>query len=1078
MMALYMAATEQQQHFLQSLHYLAPALILIYFLIATTVSVCTLQNLKASGPGPRKVLVSLVSLLVISFLVESCMLLTDTAINGARHSSTESNVYALFSLLVWTIITVSLVNTKNPGVWYPYYGSWFIGLVAEAILFAFVLTYGISPSAFAYLHVTIQACRTLILVLLSTVLFTKSCQAISADEESASLLGHGKGELDGTQASSGNSGYGSIAISPNGEDSDLEYEAEQRKKDQGRKELLEKRLQAEGNWFTYAKAFSIFMPHLWPSKDRILQAKILGVCLCLFCERALNVLEPRQFGIVVDRLGMSQGHVPTLFLEFGLWVLFSQGSIIRQMRHMLWLPVEQYAEGSIKTASYNHIMGLSRDFHTTKHSAELYTAISQGNSLKQIAETLLFSVLPMFVDVAVAFVYLYWVFGPYMALIVAATTVIFVWASFAFVGQQVEPRRKCNALKRREFQVMYDTVGGWSSVSYFNRHGYEKGRYADVVGLSIKADYKWISLHYISQVAKDTIIELGMISACILAIYQITKGAPVGGFVMLVSYWYNFTVKLESFVDVPRELIGYLTDAESLLDLFLKKPSVKDGQELFKFKHGTISFHDVGFSYDGQKEVIKDFNFHAGPGQKIGLVGETGGGKSTILRLLFRFYDARKGSIMIDGQDIRDVTLSSLREHIGVVPQDPALFNASIMENVRYARLEATDEEVVEACKTASIHEKILNFTNGYSTKVGENGVKLSGGELQRVAIARVMLQNPGIILLDEATSSVDTETEGNIRNALEILTKGRTTFTVAHRLSTVASSDTILVIKDGIIVEQGTPRELLKSKGKFHDLWHKQFDTDLLLTDFDPIAAPQSKLSDVPETSSGEENRRSSESSASGNKSLRATAPDFVPGFQRGVSASRDQTSDDHGNEAHQPSHESNSVKKNGAKRNQKNKGSATGSEPTCDAVLSDSWPTTSDSKNLGQIQPENKKKRGNFNPRRGNKSEPSGPTVKSSHNDEPSDEPPRNQPRRLSAAGTDAANQASSGQGHRRQWYQRRRKAAHSEIPSGEASGAWSSDTLRPSTNETSSDSANATGPTTRPHSAAGGVGFATGF
>ena len=343
-------------------------------------------------------------------------------------------------------------------------------------------------------------------------------------------------------------------------------------------------------------------------------------------------------------------------------------------------------------------------------------------------------------------------------------------------------------------------------------------------------------------------------------------------------------------MDVPRQLIGYLTDAESLLDLFLKKPSVKEGQELFKFKRGAISFHDVGFSYDVQKEVIKDFNFHAGSGQKIGLVGETGGGKSTILRLLFRFYDVRKGSIMIDDQDIRDVTLSSLREHIGVVPQDPALFNASIMENVRYARSEATDEEVIEACKTASIHEKILKFTKGYSTKVGENGVKLSGGELQRVAIARVMLQNPGIILLDEATSSVDTETEGNIQNALEILTKGRTTFTVAHRLSTVASSDTILVIKDGIIVEQGTPRELFKSKGKFHGLWHKQFDADLLLTDFDPTAAPQSKLSDVPEISSGEENRRSSESLASGNKSLRATAPDFVPGFQRGVSASRDQ--------------------------------------------------------------------------------------------------------------------------------------------------------------------------------------------
>lgn len=343
-------------------------------------------------------------------------------------------------------------------------------------------------------------------------------------------------------------------------------------------------------------------------------------------------------------------------------------------------------------------------------------------------------------------------------------------------------------------------------------------------------------------------------------------------------------------MNVQRQLVQYLTDAESLLDLFLKKPSVKDGQDVFKFKRGTIRFHDVGFSYDNQKEVIKDFNFYAAPGQKVALVGETGGGKSTILRLLFRFYDVKRGSIMIDDQNIRDVSLSSLRQHIGVVPQDPSLFDTSIMENVRYARLAATDEDVIEACKAASIHEKILKFAKGYSTKVGEGGVKLSGGELQRVAIARVILQNPEIVLLDEATSSVDTETEGNIQDALQILTKGRTTFTVAHRLSTVASSDTILVIKDGVIVEQGSPRELLKSKGKFHELWHRQIDASLMLTDSDPATAPQPKLSHVTEESSSEENRRSSDSSASGTKSLRATAPDFVPRVQRGTSASAGQ--------------------------------------------------------------------------------------------------------------------------------------------------------------------------------------------
>ena len=334
-------------------------------------------------------------------------------------------------------------------------------------------------------------------------------------------------------------------------------------------------------------------------------------------------------------------------------------------------------------------------------------------------------------------------------------------------------------------------------------------------------------------------------------------------------------------------MIQDLIDAEAMLDLFQKKPTVKEGNTPFVFKQGAVHFRGVKFSYDGEKEIIKDFNFHAKPGQKVALVGETGGGKSTILRLLFRFYDVQEGSIMVDDQDLRDVTLASLRGHIGVVPQDPSLFNESIMENVRYARLDATDEEVMEACKAASIHEKILTFSKGYATKVGENGVVLSGGELQRVAIARVILKNPRIILLDEATSSVDTETETHITNALRLLSKDRTTFTVAHRLSTVKSSDIILVIKDGVIAEQGSPRELLDRKGEFSKLWLQQMEIKFSPTGVEPVDVAPVKLSGVSETSSGEENRRSSESSGIGTKNLRATAPDFVPRSQRGISAS-----------------------------------------------------------------------------------------------------------------------------------------------------------------------------------------------
>jgi ABC-type multidrug transport system fused ATPase/permease subunit len=236
-----------------------------------------------------------------------------------------------------------------------------------------------------------------------------------------------------------------------------------------------------------------------------------------------------------------------------------------------------------------------------------------------------------------------------------------------------------------------------------------------------------------------------------------------------------------------------------------------------------VTFENATFSYDGHKEVVHNISFTCKGGQTIALVGDTGAGKSTILRLLFRFYDVNKGAIYIDGQDIRDVTLESLRDGMGVVSQDPTLFNNTIMSNVRYARLDATDAEVMEACRAAAVHDKILTFHEGYHTRVGERGVKLSGGELQRLAIARAILKDPKIILLDEATSAVDSVTEGKIQDALRKLCRGRTTFVVAHRLSTIIDADVILVFRDGAIVEQGSPKELVQMKKEFYRLWSKQ---------------------------------------------------------------------------------------------------------------------------------------------------------------------------------------------------------------------------------------------------------------
>lgn len=264
-------------------------------------------------------------------------------------------------------------------------------------------------------------------------------------------------------------------------------------------------------------------------------------------------------------------------------------------------------------------------------------------------------------------------------------------------------------------------------------------------------------------------------------------------------------------------------EAEKLVELLREKPSVPDGPGNFEFRGGSISFENVSFAYNEGKSTIRNLSFRAEPGQTIAMVGATGSGKSTLLKLLFRFYDVTEGCIKIDDQDIRDVTFASMHQHVGVVPQNPVLFNDTIMNNVRYSQLDATDEQVIEACKAAAVHDKITTFAAGYASTVGENGVKLSGGEIQRIAIARALLKSPHIILLDEATSSVDTKTEHEIQAALRNLTRGRTTFVVAHRLSTVMEADVMLVMKDGEIAEQGSPKELLGARGEFFELWSLQ---------------------------------------------------------------------------------------------------------------------------------------------------------------------------------------------------------------------------------------------------------------
>jgi ABC-type multidrug transport system fused ATPase/permease subunit len=387
-------------------------------------------------------------------------------------------------------------------------------------------------------------------------------------------------------------------------------------------------------------------------------------------------------------------------------------------------------------------------------------------------------------------------------------------------------RRRVTKAEREQTRVMHQAVQGWQTVLYFNKFGFEGRRYGEAVESYLSADKTWNQRDAFFQAFTELWIPGTFFGLSCLILYDISQGrSSPGDFVFYIQYWETLIWPLKLLSKQYKWLMADLVAAERLLVLLKTKPNVtdKEGARHLGPVKGHVEFKNVNFSYNPRQQSIKDLNISAKPGQTIALVGTTGAGKSTILKLLLRFYDVSSGSIEIDGQDISDVTLSSLREVLGVVPQDPLLFNASVMENLRYARPAATDEEVFAACRAAAMHDKILSFVDGYNSQVGESGVKLSRGELQRIAIARVFLKDPPIFILDEATSAVDTGTEGEIQRSLEVLGGTRTTFVVAHRLSTVVRADQILVVDEGRVVERGTHKELLGREGKYWGLWRRQ---------------------------------------------------------------------------------------------------------------------------------------------------------------------------------------------------------------------------------------------------------------
>ncbi|KAK5945653.1 ATP-binding cassette-type vacuolar membrane transporter Hmt1 [Knufia obscura] len=584
-------------------------------------------------------------------------------------------------------------------------------------------------------------------------------------------------------------------------------------------------------WYAYLKGFAVLLPYLWPRKSLKLQALALS-CFCLMAaQRAINLLVPIYSGKITDALSGEDGNgirapwiIITLYILFR-WLQGGQG-ILGAARSILWVPVEQYSYRAISTAAFEHVHSLSAEFHTGKRTGELISALNKGSAINSFLEMVTFNVGPMIFDLVVAIVYLTYKFDIYLALVVAIVTFLYIYVTIRLAAWRVTLRRNYTTADREMEAVKNDSLHSWDTVKYFNAEAYEFDRYRDSIKTMQGFEFFVEITLALMNTVQGTLFMVALLSVSFIEAFQVAKGyQSVGNFVTLLIYMAQLQAPLNFFGTFYRAIQNNLINAERMLELFKEQPNVTDKPTATDLQdcQGDIVFDHVNFSYDKRQPALKDFSFHCAPGTTTALVGESGGGKTTVMRLLFRYYNPTTGQIRIDNHDVSDITIDSLRRNIGVVPQDCNMFNESILYNLRYANQNATDEQIYSACRAASIHDRILQFADGYETKVGERGVKLSGGERQRVAIARTILKDPKITLLDEATAALDTETEEKIQDALRTLAKGRTMLIIAHRLSTIVEADQILVLSGGTVVERGTHSDLIELNGKYARMWRKQ---------------------------------------------------------------------------------------------------------------------------------------------------------------------------------------------------------------------------------------------------------------
>lgn len=575
-------------------------------------------------------------------------------------------------------------------------------------------------------------------------------------------------------------------------------------------------------------------PYLWPRDNRGVKVRVVAALSLLVVAKVISVGMPFLYKAAVDTLS-GEGTADAAWTmgvgAVGLTVAYGMARVMnvgfQELRDVVFARVAQRALRMLALETFQHIHRLSMRFHITRKTGGLSRIIERGvKGVAFLLRFMLFSIGPLALELLLVAVIFYTVFDARYLAVVVLTIWAYVQFTFKVTEWRVRIRRQMNDQDTDANQKAIDSLLNFETVKYFGAEAREARRYdAAMEGYeeaAIKTSYSLAMLNF----GQTFLITAGLVAVMVMAAMGVRDGSlTVGDFVMVNAYMIQITMPLNFLGTVYREIRQSLVDMGEMFELLEQPAEVNDkpSAAALNVTGGTVELRDVVFGYDDARPILQGVSLMVPAGKTIALVGPSGSGKSTIGRLLFRFYDVNAGQVLIDGQDVRDVTQDSLHSAIGVVPQDTVLFNDTVYYNIAYGNPEATRAQVEAAARAAKIHDFIASLPDGYDTTVGERGLKLSGGEKQRVGIARTLLKNPPILLLDEATSALDSETEASIQTELQAMGQGRTVVSIAHRLSTIVDADEIIVLQDGQVAERGTHADLLRRGGRYAALWQRQ---------------------------------------------------------------------------------------------------------------------------------------------------------------------------------------------------------------------------------------------------------------